>query len=164
MGKVISQDSRLFRSLLAYGPTEIRSGRVCSVWQWVGLAAFVMTTLGCGGSAHELDTATVSGSVTLDGQPLAAGYVTIVTKKGRMAKGAIEPDGTFVVGTYEKADGAQVGTHAVVVTPVPADEAGGAQITMPIPEKYTRASTSGLTIIVKPGEDNILKLALSSEN
>ncbi len=133
------------------------------VSQWVWLIGIAIATLGCGGSSHELETAPVSGRVTLDGEPLASGYVFVTPSRGRGAKGAIQSDGTFVLGTYESADGAQVGTHSVTVSPIPQDEGAGRRVRVAIPRKYSRAKSSGLTFEVKPGEDNNLELALSSE-
>jgi hypothetical protein len=120
---------------------------------------------GCSRPSYQLQTAPVSGKVTLDGQPLTSGYVVIPTAKGRMASGRLQPDGTFVMTTYDEGDGAQVGTHPVIVNPIPLDEyAPPGQKRVPIPEQYTRAGTSGITIDVKPDEDNYLEINLSSKN
>lgn len=130
--------------------------------RWL-LSLLILAALGCGGSSHELETALVRGTVTLDGNPVTGGYVFIVPGKGRMAKGVIQSDGTFVMGTYESSDGVQVGTHPVIVTPVPADEGSGRQNAVPIPRKYAVASTSGLTCEVRTGEENTLNLVLASK-
>lgn len=120
---------------------------------------------GCGRPAHELETAGVSGKVTLDGKPLPQGIVYVLPSKGRMAKALIESDGSFVLSTYGKGDGAQVGTHPATVTALPMDE-GDAQsrkLRVPVPHHYGRAGTSGLTVEVKAGEDNVVEWALTSE-
>ena len=39
-----------------------------------------------------------------------------------MASGKIQPDGTFVMTTYDEGDGVQVGTHPVIVNELPPDE------------------------------------------
>jgi hypothetical protein len=133
----------------------------------VGIAAAVIAitaTIGCGKPSHQLETAPFRGKVTLDGQPLTAGYVTFVTARGRSSSGEIQPDGTFEMSTYQAGDGAQVGSHPVVITPVPQDVAlppGGKRV--PIPERYQRAGTSGFTAEVKPGEDNYTELKLTTE-
>jgi hypothetical protein len=120
-------------------------------------------TTGCGRPAYQLETAPVSGRVTLDGQPVTSGYVFVVPSKGRMAKGSIQPDGTFALTTYETGDGAQVGSHSVIVTPVPRDEGfSGPRERNPIPAKYARAQTSGLTLDVKPDGNSEVLLELSS--
>jgi hypothetical protein len=132
-----------------------------------GVAAAVLVvaaTIGCGKPSHQLETAPLHGKVTLDGQPLSSGYVTVVTSRGRSSSGEVQPDGTFEMSTYQPGDGAQVGSHPVVVTPVPQDVAipPGAK-RVPIPERYQRAGTSGLTAEVKPGEDNSVELTLTTE-
>lgn len=132
--------------------------------QVLTLSATLLFVVGCGGNAHELETAPVSGTVTLDGKPLPNGFVYIVPAKGRMAKGVINQDGSFVVGTYEADDGAQVGTHNVTVVAIPLGEGEKpAPGTVPIPPKYSTAKSSGLTIDVKAGEDNFKELKLSSK-
>ncbi|QDS99948.1 hypothetical protein [Adhaeretor mobilis] len=144
-------------------------GQLCLQLQllrsWCGIVtvAFLVLLPGCGGSGHELSVAPVSGVVTLDGEPLAEGYVSILVGKGRMGRGAIQSDGTFVIGTYGDADGAQVGSHTVVIKPVPRDEGGGKKNRVPIPKRYGKSNTSGLSIDVKPGEQNKLVLGLTTK-
>jgi hypothetical protein len=120
--------------------------------------------IGCGRPAHQLETAPVYGTVTLDGNPLPSGYVVVPTARGRMASGKIQPDGSFVLSTYEDGDGAQVGTHPVVVNEVAPDEFSSipVQNRVPIPPRYASAGTSGLQVTVKPGEENVLELTLIS--
>ena len=127
-------------------------------------ALAVFTMIGCGRPAHQLDTAPVRGQVTLDGQPLPSGYVVVPTARGRMASGKIQPDGTFVLSTYEEGDGAQVGTHPVVVNEVPPDEFSSvpARNRVPIPSRYASAGTSGLQVTVQSGEENVLDLQLTT--
>ena len=131
----------------------------------VAALMFLMaTTSGCGKPAHQLETAPVRGIVTLDGKPLPSGYVVVPTTRGRMASGKIQPDGSFVLSTYEDGDGAQVGTHPVIVNEVPPDEFSlDPEERVAIPNRYTSAGTSGLSVDVKPGEDNVLNLELITE-
>lgn len=121
--------------------------------------------LGCGKPSYQLDTAPVRGTVTLDGGPLPSGYVVVPTTRGRMASGRIAPDGTFVLTTYDDGDGAQVGTHPVVVNEVPPDEFSSVprQNRVRIPERYSSAGTSGLEVTVKPDEENVLNLQLTTQ-
>jgi hypothetical protein len=123
----------------------------------------VAATAGCGRPSYQLDTAPVKGKVTIDGQPLSSGYVTFVVSRGRASSGEIKPDGTFEMSTYQPGDGAQVGTHPVVITPVPPDEYHAGPKPIPVPERYTRAGTSGFTAEVKPGEDNFIELDLTTK-
>ena len=126
---------------------------------------FACFTVGCGRPSYQLETAPVSGKVTLDGQPLPSGYVVVPTPKGRMASGKIQPDGTFILTTYNEGDGAQVGTHPVILNEIPSDEFSPIpkEERVPIPTRYQSAGTSGLTVEVKPGEDNYLELTLTTE-
>ena len=128
------------------------------------LILFAMGVIGCGRPAYQLETASVRGKVTLDGRPLPSGYVVVPTARGRMASGEIQSDGTFVLSTYEQGDGAQVGTHPVVVNEVPPDEFADVpeERRVRIPTRYTSAGTSGLTVDVKSDEDNFLELKLTS--
>jgi hypothetical protein len=126
---------------------------------------FHLTLAGCGKPAYQLETAPVRGTVTLDGQPLSSGYVVVPTARGRMASGKIAPEGTFVLTTYDEGDGAQIGTHPVVVNEVPPDEFSSVppQHRAKIPERYSSAGTSGLTVTVKADEENVLDLRLTTQ-
>jgi hypothetical protein len=130
---------------------------ICRAVAVVAIALFV----GCGKPDYQLDTAPVRGTVTLDGEPLPSGYVVVPTMRGRMATGEIQPDGTYEMTTYSPGDGVQVGSQRVVVTPVPPDQK--AEKRVPIPQRYQQAGTSGFTIDVKPGEDHVLDLMLTTE-
>jgi hypothetical protein len=150
----------------------MRSTSLCvqlNVCRWISCCAalaVLAATAGCGRPAHQLETAPVSGSITLDGEPLPSGYVVVPTAKGRMASAKIQPDGTFVFTTYKKGDGVQVGIHPVTVDEVPRDEFSSvpANLRLPIPERYKSAGTSGLTVEVKPGEKNRIELHLVSKD
>jgi hypothetical protein len=124
-----------------------------------------LMAVGCGPPSYQLETAPVSGKVTLDGNPLPSGYVVIPTAKGRMASGKLQSDGTFVLTTYDEGDGAQVGTHPVIVNELPPDEFSPIpkEQRIPIPARYGSAGTSGITIEVKPDEDNYLEITLTSK-
>jgi hypothetical protein len=63
--------------------------------------------------------------------------------------------------TYSPGDGVQTGSQRVIVTPAPGDEPVAKRV--PIPQRYQQAGTSGLTIDVKPGEDHVLDLKLTTE-
>jgi hypothetical protein len=129
-------------------------------------ASWLLAMSGCGSASHELETSPVNGRVTLDGQPLPSGYVFVLPERGRMAKGAIQSNGTFTLGTYRSDDGAQVGRHGVIVTEVPGDErtAAGARekVRVSVPRRYANASTSGLVVDVQPGQRNEVELQLTN--
>jgi hypothetical protein len=130
------------------------------------LTVAVALIAGCGRPAHQLETAPVHGKVTLDGKPLPSGYVVVPTARGRMASGKLQPDGNFVMTTYDEGDGVQVGTHPVIVNELPPDEFSPvpAHERVPIPTRYTSAGTSGLTVEVKRDEDNFLEINLTTSS
>jgi hypothetical protein len=108
-------------------------------------------TLGC--SSGELPVAPAHGKVTYKGKPLEFGTVMFEPKQGPPATGQIQPDGTFVLGTYGSGDGAIVGSHTVRIAcnetqrpgyKPPVGEEPGAGKSL-IPEKYGQPSLSQLT-------------------
>ena len=120
---------------------------------------------GCGRAAPA--TGTVSGVITYQGQPLAAGTVTFRNdKKGLVAGGLLlGSDGRYELLTGGKKQ-IPVGDYAVVISPPEpyqldaADRAAGkapppapapADVLRQIPKKYRSPSTSGLQFTVKPG-------------
>lgn len=145
----------------------LRTGRLClrpvaagSVFMVVG----AIVCVGCSDS-YQQETATVRGTITLDGQPLTSGSVMFVPDKGRGALAPIEADGTFTLGTYGDFDGAIVGRHKIAVYPPQA--AGERNVAppgaRPIPQRYQSSETSQLEADVKAGEDNFVELKLVSQ-
>lgn len=121
------------------------------------------SVIGCGGPSAA-DIAPVHGTVTLDGKPLTEGFVFVAPAEGKIAKGAIQPDGTFVLGTNSYSDGAKIGTHPVSVKPLPAQEGmPPSAVAKSLPHHYTNARTSGITVDVKPDIDNELKIELTTQ-
>ena len=133
--------------------------------RWI-LALLTTTALGpagCGGAGGN-DMAPVHGTVTLDGKPLAEGFVFVTPAEGKMATGAIQSDGSFVLGTNSDSDGAKTGTHPVTVKPPPPQEGmPPSAVAQTLPRHYRKASTSGLTVEVKPNTDNELKIELTTQ-
>lgn len=71
---------------------------------------------GCGGSNRP--TASVSGKVTWNGNPVTAGELLFDPQSGgdypgKSGAGAIRADGTYSVSTYRQNDGAVLGEHRV---------------------------------------------------
>ena len=117
------------------------------------------------------ETAPVTGTVTLDGQPLTSGVVTFFPKVAAAPPGFIQSDGTYRLGTFSSADGALIGKHKVSVT-----AGGGTPGVRPdfdsdrpsaaksaIPARYSNADGSGLEFEVKAGEDNVADFDLVSK-
>jgi hypothetical protein len=110
---------------------------------------------GCG--KKTLPTAPVEGKVLFEGKPLTFGGVLFQPDDGPMARGSIQPDGTFRLTTYRDGDGAVLGMHRVQIacyeTQRPDAKAkknaeGGLGKPL-IPQKYLRIDTSGLQAEVK---------------
>lgn len=129
---------------------------------WSCFLSLLITVAGCGGNP-----ATVSGVVTMDGQPLQRGKVGFTpTSGGLQAMGQIDSDGSYELSTNLK-PGLQVGEYqATVISTEPgiADPNGGPP--MPgkslIPRRYARTSTSDLNFTVERGS-NVIDIELSSE-
>jgi hypothetical protein len=121
----------------------------------------VMTACGCGDGRPK--RVPVSGQVLMNGQPLAVNAdATIIVQpdKGRAATGRIDPtNGSFVLTTYEPKDGCLLGTHRVAV--LVNAHTGGTTISL-IPEKYTDAAKSELTVTIT-GPTDSLKVELTGE-
>jgi hypothetical protein len=105
-----------------------------------------------------LPTEVVKGRITLDGQPLGRATVTFTMTqppqgvRSVTADALTDDDGTFVLSTYTRDDGAPVGNYKVVVTITGRgyydDEP---PVDVKVPEKYTRINTTPLTFEVKMG-------------
>ena len=113
---------------------------------------------GCGGG---LPTAPVRGKITYQGKPVPSGTILFMPEGDQpAATGEIQPDGSYVLETYEPGDGAVLGKHSIMITAVE-DQTGKlpeARSPMPallIPVKYTNMMTSGLTAEVQPGQNTI---------
>ncbi len=118
---------------------------------------------GCG--PMQLPLGEVTGSVTLDGQPLSQAKVTFQPQQGAAASGITDAAGRYTLGTRKPQDGAVIGRHRVTITPViegidlTADlrkvRPSTDQPVASIPTRYARPNTSGLTAEVKPGENQL---------
>ncbi len=125
------------------------------------LALVVLLPLsGCGGSS-QVETVSVSGTVTYGGQGVEGALVSFFPKGGgRVARGTTSADGKFVLTTYDDGDGAGIGEYEVTVvkettvegnTPEDlAKQAAGA-----LPGKYGSTETSGLTVKIEEATDAI---------
>jgi hypothetical protein len=103
--------------------------------------------------------------VVYNGQPLTFGSVMFQPDEGRLARGTIQPDGSFQLTTHSDGDGCAVGPSRVRVSCFesqrPQAEARPEEGEMPlggllIPKRYTSFGTSGLTVEVRPGGEPIV--------
>ncbi|NLX56342.1 MAG: carboxypeptidase regulatory-like domain-containing protein [Planctomycetaceae bacterium] len=147
----------------------------------VPMVAGLLCLPGCGSSVGAVS---VTGTVTLDGEPVEGASVVFVPEgKGRMASGKTDSSGQFKLTTQKVGDGAVPGKYKVGVSklksggvdarkPDPNSPEGvmlaGAPVgngapAMPefeIPPKYSNAENSGLEVTVKSGMDPV-KLELT---
>ena len=152
----------------------------------VSLAAGIaIGVAGCGSAPKEgPETVKVTGTVTLDGEPLAGAYVTFSPKTaGPPAFGETDGQGRFSLQTFEPGDGAIAGKYLITVTKMASqrtmefeDEAAkeeylrqhGDQASQPkfvndVPDKYSNRKTSGLTTEISMGTKNHVELELKSK-
>jgi hypothetical protein len=122
-----------------------------------GLLAPLAPLAGCRDDGR-LPTYKVTGKVVFtDGTPLPGGWIIFESPEhGRGARGVVEKDGTYVLGTYEQADGAVAGRQLVAITPaspegIDPDESRAPPVIDP---KYTHMDTSGVEVEVDPEGEN----------
>jgi hypothetical protein len=100
----------------------------------------------------------VSGTVLIDGQPLAHGSIQFISDSTRPAGGSLDSEGRFVLSCYEVGDGAITGKYQVAV-------AGKEYISETrsrwhAPKKYASPRTSGLEVEISEPTDD-LKIELT---
>ncbi|HUG70343.1 MAG TPA: carboxypeptidase regulatory-like domain-containing protein [Pirellulaceae bacterium] len=130
--------------------------------RWLSLTALLGAILvtGCGPSKEP--TGTVSGTVTLDGEPVESGQVDFVSSEGFAATGSITNgqftlDASLPVGKYS------VGVGPPALTEAPGEEGGDAAVPeSPVPASYHTPGTSGLSEDIQEGENSVtIKLTTS---
>ena len=132
----------------------------------VALAGGLLMLCGC--NAEDIDRVTVSGTVNLDGAPLADGYITLTPQGAGPSAGAEIVDGRFV---FPLAGGPSPGSYKVgIVSYQPtgrqiADMDNPGQMTdelkAVIPDRYNKASE--LEIVVAAEGENKLSFDLHSK-
>ena len=124
--------------------------------------AIAAASLACGCS-RQTPVYPVSGRVTIDGKPLVDAQISFRPAQGPEAFGVLDSEGRYRLSTRAAGDGAVAGTHTVTLSQVTVGLALEPGVppklekptpgAMPVPEKYLRAETSGLTATVVPGEN-----------
>ena len=132
--------------------------------------AIAAASVACGCS-RQTPVHPVGGRVTLAGKPLVDAQISFRPAQGPEAFGVLDGEGRYRLSTRAAGDGAVAGTHAVTLSQVTVGLALEPGVppklekptpgAMPVPEKYLRAETSGLTATVVPGE-NTFDFDLSS--
>jgi len=135
-----------------------------------GVTALCLAVLsglgGCSGSdaVGNLTLYPVKGKVLLaDGKPLTAGRVTFMSPEKAMEfSGPIGPDGSFSI-MYGEKEGAPEGKYVVRIDPeLPKGKPkSNKQPAFPFPKKYADETTSGLTVVVQAGPNDLEPFKLS---
>jgi len=135
--------------------------------QWVSVCLVAMTLGlgGCGrGKPAGIDFATVTGTVTLDGEPLPQAFIRFEPESGRPSFGRTDSAGAYSL-RYKGEDwGAIVGPHSVKITTenlVEDPETGEMRFVREVlPSRYNVRTT--LTASVEPGE-NVIDFPLEGQ-
>ena len=126
------------------------------------VVASLATIAGCGNSRPTglPETAIVKGNVKLNGAPLNEGVVRFVPNDTTCNPGVgmIQPDGTFELSTYDRLDGATVGSHKVLVFVEPHLDGSSPDPPVQTPRKYHDLKSTPLEVEVKSGETNEITL------
>lgn len=137
----------------------VRWGSVCLVAMALGLG-------GCGrGKPAGISFATVTGTVTLDGEPLPQAFIRFEPESGRPSFGRTDATGVYSL-RYKGEDwGAIVGAHTVKITTenLSEDTETGEMrfVNELLPVTYNARTT--LTTVVEPGE-NVIDFSLQSRS
>jgi hypothetical protein len=130
---------------------------------FVILLAGLAAVCGCGPKSPS--TIPVSGTVTLNGAPVAGAAVMFMPRfEGRPALAVTDETGRFTLTTFHTGDGAMPGEHAVTVTlnkvtGFLADKDGlsagiapeGIREEWIVPQRYSSPETSNLSVDVREG-------------
>lgn len=126
----------------------------------------ILLPLGCSDNG-QIPTYPVSGKVVFaDGTPLPGGGLICLSDSDEAslsARGIINPDGTFTLGTYGEDDGAIAGRHLVAIDP-PIPENFNPDAGPPprvIHPRFQHHDTSGLEFTVSAEDPNEITLEVS---
>ncbi len=109
-------------------------------------------SLGCGGSGggDQPDLGTVTGTVSLDGQPLSGVIILFTPEEGRQSTAVTDENGGYELAYTGDSKGAKIGKHTIGFT---SSDDDSIKASAPIPPQYTIGSDTGLTAEVKAGEN-----------
>jgi hypothetical protein len=114
------------------------------------VALLAVLSAGCGARYHP-----VHGKVTYeDGTPVTKGIVVFESKgadKALTARGDLQSDGTYRLGTQKPGDGAPAGMYRVLVTPR-IEDPDAPEVTFD--RRFADFNTSGLEFEVKSGDND----------
>ncbi|QDU38009.1 hypothetical protein Mal4_23290 [Maioricimonas rarisocia] len=138
-------------------PTMVKSNFWCSAV----LLALLVVVCGCRGANDGLGS--VSGRITLDGEPLPNAMVEFApVNGGSVAYGRTDDDGDYEMMFSRTQEGASIGENIVRITTADVTSENGNEVAVPerVPAKFNRESELKRT--VEPG-DNEFNFELTSE-
>ncbi len=120
---------------------------------------------GCGSSGpSRVPVAPAKGQISYAGKPIPNALVIFHPVKGDKdapkPRAKVEADGSFVVETYDSKDGAPVGDYAVTVEWWLTSGKGDEPPTNRLPGRYAKAESSGVTVTIRDGENEIPAILL----
>lgn len=126
--------------------TVLSRGSAPRPWHtWAIVSLVLLAASGCGSQTFF----PVSGKVLhKDGKPVTAGLVIFEPVSQKIsARGEIQPNGSFQLGTHTNNDGAMEGEYKVLIAPPPLPEEGK-RLRSPIPAKYQSLESTPLKFTV----------------
>ena len=120
-----------------------------------------VSVAGC--NFESANTAPVSGTVPMDGQPISGGWVRFLPQQGgRGAAGQIQSGGSYQLQTSAGETGVPRGTYSVTVVAYQGGEGEPAGQSA-VPQRYGSTATSGLSYEVVAGQVNTFDIRLTSQ-
>lgn len=138
---------------------HVSSHRQPLVLPWIVHCLFLLILTGCGRSGPEL--VPVDGTITFGGGPWPKAGVLIfavdspaIGMPSRPAMGLFDTDGRLAVTTFTKGDGLIPGKYKMGVEcwEVRPDMMSPTPPKSYVPQRYGSPQTSGLTVVVEPGQ------------
>ncbi len=114
--------------------------------------------VGCSGTpADQPDLGTVSGTITLDGSPLANAKVEFQPESGRPSYGVTNSQGEYELEYSPDAKGAKIGQHTVRITSRALGENAQGDVVVTqaeqVPDVYN--TKTELSVTVEPGDNDV---------
>lgn len=91
--------------------------RCSSILLTVSLSVVPLSLCGCGSGSDQPELGQVTGTITMDGEPLAATVVVFSPDNGRPARGKTDAEGKYELTYIGETRGAKVGHHRVEIAP-----------------------------------------------
>jgi hypothetical protein len=121
------------------------------------IALALLACIGCGPTQKvDPNRAVVPGTVTFDGKPLPAGQVSFSSTEAPRSTSILIREG----GRYST-DRVPIGPNVVTIE-TESVQSGSPHLYVKIPAKYADPAQSGLTIDVKPGDNENVNFELKS--